>query len=245
MRLGCLSHDPAVARALPQVRLGAIPILPSVMPDLSWTPTLGANDDLPTCVPTALVNATRASMRYLGGGDIAVSDAAIEALYADAISMPGATMAQLAATDGSDPLAVLALAQTQGWDIGLQAPLVPSYGIGESLQDSIARIVGVAGACMLAVTLYDSDMRAQANGQPWTDAPSGAEAGRHMIAACGYAGLAPTDPLSIATWGTWQPAWWGWLMPRLRLVVPVLTRDLLPPAAASRYAALAAEVGAA
>lgn len=245
MRLGCLEHDPAVAAALPQVRYGARPMAASVMPDLSWMPELGANDRLPTCVPTAFANGVRASVRYLGGGDIEVPTAAIEALYARAIGMPGATEAQLAATDGSDPLVVMALAGSQGWDVGLQAPLVPSYGVGEGTQASIAGPIEDVGAVMLAVTLYEADMTYQAEGFPWLDAPTGEIAGGHMIAACGYSALVPEGRLSIATWGAWQQASWSWLMPRLRLVVPVLVRDLLPPAAAPRYAELAAQVGAA
>ena len=244
MRLGCLDHDPAVAAALPQVRYGARPLAASVMPDLSWTPELGANDRLPTCVPTALVNATRASVRYLGGGDIEVPTAAIKALYARAIGMPGVTEAQLAATDGSDPLVVMGLAGSQGWDVGLQAPLVPSYGVGEGTQASIAGPIADVGAVMLAVTLYEADMTYQAEGFPWVDPPSGEIAGGHMIAGCGYSALVSEGRLTLATWGAWQQASWSWLMPRLRLVMPVLVRDVLPPAAAPRYAALAAQVGA-
>lgn len=244
MRLGCLDHDPAIAAALPQVRYGARPLAPSVMPDLSWTPILGKNNVLPTCVAVAFANAVRASVRYLGGGDIQVPTGAIEALYARAIGMPGATEAQLAATDGSDPLVVLALAASQGWDVGLQAPLVPAYGVGDGTQASIAGTIEDVGAVMLAVTLYANDMQMQANGFPWLDPPSGAAAGRHMIAACGYSALVPEGRLTVATWGAWQQASWSWLMPRLRLVMPALVRDVLPPAAAPRYVELAAQVGA-
>ncbi len=243
-RLGCLPHNAAVAAALPQIRIGAAPLLPRVVPPLDWTPTPGDNETEPTCVPTAYINATRASMRYLGGGDIQVSDAEVLAQYARAIGRPAATPAELAATDGCDPLSFLAMIQTDGWwTVGLQAPLVPTYGAITSLfTASMARVIGEVGAVMLAVTLYEADMEAQALGAPWTGLPTGGPVGGHMIAACSYSGLQDEDILKIATWGTWMPASWQWISSRIQLAVPVITRDLLPPSASDRYAALAAEI---
>jgi hypothetical protein len=243
-RLGCLPHDPAVAASLPQIGVGAAALLPRVVPPLDWTPTLGDNETEPTCVPTAYINATRASMRYLGGGDIQVSDAEVRAQYARAIGRPGATPAELAATDGCDPLAFMAMIQTDGWwTVGLQAPLVPTYGaITNLFRGSMARVIGEVGAVMLAVTLYEQDMETQVRGAPWTGLPTGEPIGGHMIAACSYSGLQDQDTLKIATWGVWQPATWEWIAARIQLGIATITRDLLPPAASARYAMLADEM---
>lgn len=243
MRLGCLDHDPARAAALPLIRYGAAaPPPPIYTPKLDWTPTLGDNDTLPDCIPVALTNSLRAFVKRFGGDtdDLAVPTSAITGLYAHAIGMPGATDAQLAATEGADPLTVMEIAQTQGWDIGAQVPLVPDYGTVAGRVD-IARTIATLGACMFAVTLYTSDMDDAAAGRAWTMPPRGSVEGGHMIAAADYLGLADTDILMVPTWGQWQRMSWGWLRPRLRLAMPVMCRELLGPDAAARYDAIRSE----
>lgn len=245
MRTGCLEHDPALAAALPVVRFGATPVPARFVQKLDWTPLLGDNDTLPTCVPTALANASRALVKRLCGptDDVAIPTSAITTLFADTIGMPGATDAQLAATDGCDPLALFALAQADGWNIGGQVPLVPTYGLLPNSRLEIARAIVRLGACPVAVTLYQSDMEDAAAGRNWVLAPAGNVVGGHMICPADYLGLDDTDLLSVATWGKWQRMSWRWLAQRIRLAVPVVSRSLLGPARADQYSAICAEAG--
>lgn len=239
MRLGCLAHDAAKAASL-RTRYAAA-IVPNRLPRPPWTPTLGRNDTLPDCTAVGLMNAARAWVHRFAGvdDDLVVADDHIVALYAEAIGLPGASDDALAATEGADPLAVVQTAQTRGWDVGAQVPLVPDFALSGTDVRSLAHNMQCAGAVMLALTLTQTDMDAAQAGKPWTAVPDGSPiVGGHLVAACAYDGLAPTDALSIATWGTWQPASWTWVQPRLRIALIAGWRQLLPPNLALGYAAL-------
>ncbi len=222
-RLGCKQHDPARAAMLaPAPYIMAPP--PLRIPRPPWQPRMWGNDTLPDCTACATGHALRAWSWKYGGTDVEIPDNAVSALYAAGIGMPGATPEQLAATDGADPLDVVDVAQARGWNIGGQVPMVPDFRVSSGKFNQIAHTIDKAGSAMLALTLYEVDMEAVRNGQPWAlpddlSADRGAVVGGHMVAAAAYDGLGPMFPVSIATWGRWQEATWEWIMSRLRLVL--------------------------
>lgn len=235
MRLGCLEHDPARAAAMPLARLGAVPP-PLRIPLPDWQPDGYDNDTNPTCTVCALAHSARAWSWKFGGTDVQVPVSAIDALYSRATGVP---LAGIAASDGADPLQVVATAQADGWDIGGQAPLVPASRVTSARQLDIARAIDRAGVAMLALTLTEGDMEAVQAGREWTlDYAPGPVAGGHMAAMGAYDGLGPLYAAHIATWGRWQAASWEWVQDRIRLVLVAGWRQLLGPAQVAAYDAL-------
>ena len=223
MRTGCKSHDPARAALLPSARYGAV-LPPASVPLPPWQPGAYDNNDNPTCVPIALAHAARAWSVKFGDAstDITFTIPQIDALYSAATGTP---LAEIAASDGSDPLAVVERAQGRGWDIGGQAPLVPDFRVAASTPLAISSGIAHVGAVMLALTLYEQDMEDAQARRPWIAVPAGDPIGGHMVAAAAY----DSQRVQLATWGMFQPASWTWLAPRLRLVLVAGWRDLTPP----------------
>ena len=229
-RLGCLPHDPAKLAALPPARFGMVPPAYQV-PCPDWQPEMWGNDTLPDCTVVALGNSGRAWSHKFGGTDLSIPQPAINTLYARSIGMPGATDAQLAATDGADPMLVVETAQATGWNVGGEVPLVPDFRAGGLAVQEVARAIDRAGCAMLALTLYEGDMEAFDAGQEWLRAPSGPVVGGHMVGVCGYDGMGPAWPAFIATWAKWQPASWQWISARVRLSLVAGWRQLCAPGA--------------
>lgn len=230
IRLGCLDHDPAKLATLPPARFGAV-LAPAAIPCPTWQPQMWGNDTLPNCTAVALGNAARAWAHSQEAEDVAIDQAHVDALYAAAIGMPGATLEQLAATDGADPLAVTEQAQARGWDIGGQTPLVPDFATVAPNNWGIMLGLARTGGVMCALTLYAEDMDAFQSGKDWTAAPSGPVEGGHMVCI----GAGDAQGAFLATWGTWQRASWDWIGARLRLALITGWRQLIPAGAAYRW----------
>jgi len=238
MRTGCLPHNKALLATLPVVHFGAEPV-PANVPTPTCSVMLGRNDVDPTCVPTALANAANLFCYKMRTGELVVPDSAILKLLAEAIGQPDATEAQLAACDGCEPLAAYGIAETQGWDIGEQVPIVPNLRVlGQQTRLGIAAAVARLGSCPVAVMLYESDMEAFSPQGIWNAPPGGDVEGGHMVCVGGYSGLEDSDTVAIATWGTWFPATWDWLHSRLQLALAVGWRQFMPAEDQSVYDAL-------
>lgn len=239
-RLGCLPHDPDKAARLRAMRYGT-QMPPASLPRAEWQPCLWDNDTLPNCTAVSLGHAARAWCRRIEGpgNDMSIAAPFIDRLYAEAIGQPGATLAQLAATEGADPLAVVETAQTSGFDVGGQVRLVPDFAILPTARTEMANGIARCGSVMLALTLYAADMDAAAAGKPWVPGGDpGPAVGGHMVAAVSYDGLQDTENVQIATWGNWKSASWEWVLARLRLALVTGWRQLVPPAQYAAYDAL-------
>lgn len=240
VRLGCLPHDPDKAAAMRAMRYGTQIPPPSLL-RAEWQPCLWDNDTIPNCTAVALGHAARAWCERMEGpsNDLSIATPFIDRLYAEAIGQPAATLAQLAATEGADPLAVVETAQTSGFDVGGQVRLVPDFAILPPARTTLANGMVRSGSVMLALTLYAEDMDNFQNGKPWVlvGDPGPAEGG-HMVAAVSYDGLQETGNVQIATWGVWKSASWEWVQARLRLALVTGWRQLVPPGQYATYDAL-------
>lgn len=227
MRLGALPHSPDRAAALALSRVGIL-APPLCVPKPEWQPALYDNDRMPTCTACTLAHSARAwSHKYGGGTDVAVPVPAIDALYARAT---GVRLAGIEASDGADPMMVVATAQADGWDIGGQVPLVPSFTRTGLKTVELAQSLVRAGVVMLAVTLDEADMAAAQAGEPWRlGGTRGAVVGGHMIPLAAYDGLGPPALAYAATWGQWQPMTWEWIDARASLALEAAWRQLLAP----------------
>jgi hypothetical protein len=124
---------------------------------------------------------------------------------------PDATLDQLAALQGLDPIDVLKHVVANGFDLGLQAPLVPMAGaINATDQSAIADGLG-AGPLYSAVTLRQADEDAMAAGRVLdVVATPGGVVGGHMLVPFYDDG----SVVWIATYGGWVSATWAWVMAR-------------------------------
>lgn len=195
--MGRKPHDPTRVAAVTSHRASITTPAPLVLPraDIVWTPTLAANDQLPTCTIAGLINSAR-MWALLHGFDLVNAEAQLLAFYA-AVAGCADTEAAIAATDGLVLLDVLEHAQKVGFDIGAQAPLVPEFtAIHMPDIAGIRDAIYSRGTAYIGVTLYEADM---APGATWTGgiANVGAVVGGHCIDPCRYT---ETD-FSVATWG--------------------------------------------
>lgn len=229
-RLGCKDHDAGRAALLPRAPVG-LTLPPASVPPPQWQPEMYDNNVNPTCVAIALAHALRGWSWKHVGADIAVPLAAVDAIYCAAT---GTDPANIAASDGADPLDLVDEAEAKGWDIGQQVPLGPDIGIGDASVEHIKAQIEQYGASMLAVTLYESDMEEFDAGRVWQDQPHGDPIGGHMICAGWY----QLGVIGVATWGKWQPATPDWLRARLRLVLAAGWRQVMPTADQAAYEAL-------
>jgi hypothetical protein len=217
--LGRLPHSPErLARGLMSA---PAPMLYRYQLDRSaidYQPGLWGNGTIPDCTAVGVANAALAS-GLLRSATPVITDGKPQALYADVIGMPGASDAQLAATDGAMAMDMLNDVATHGFDAGQQVPLVPIPRTVPNSREAIAglmcnRLLGVA---YLGIRLYQGDMDTFGQG-PWVApiAASGALVGGHVLLAWDYpVGLADADLTRLATWAALQPASWAWIMERL------------------------------
>lgn len=217
--LGRLPHSPErLARGL---MTAPAPMLYNYQLDRSgidFQPGLFGNDSLPDCTAVGVANAALAS-GLLRSATPVIADGKPQRLYADVIGQPNASDAQLAATKGAVAMDVLNDVATHGFDAGEQVPLVPIPRTVQNAREAIAGLMcnRVLGVAYLGIRLYQRDMDTMGQG-PWTAAvaDSGALEGGHVLLAWDYPrGLSDADLARLATWGTLQPASWGWLMERL------------------------------
>lgn len=225
MRLGRLPHDPMRLALAPLHFFAAAQPAPVLdRAGVNFVPKLYANDVLPDCTAVGLANAARAA-GALADFEPAIDDVKVPAFYAVCIGKPGATDAELEATDGAMLLDVLERQASAGFDVGEQAPLVGSFGT-VSTSSRIALALGMAhGAGYWGVDLYERDMELP---PVWDDDGSspGALVGGHCIIAWDYAGLGDGQTVRVGTWGAWQPATWRWVHARLREAHSVSWRQL-------------------
>ncbi len=232
MRLGRRAHNAAALAAAPQLgthRFAAMPPPPALdRAAVPFQPRLFDNDTLPDCTAAALANAALA-VSALNGFEAAIADAAVPAFYAACIGMPGATAAQLAATEGAIALDVLGRQLDRGFEVGQAAPLAGLYGALALAPSALATALAHLGPGYWGVTLTAQDMDSAGSTAPWDDDASrdpGPVAGGHMLMAWDYAGLAETDTVRLATWGRFKLATWRWVRRRLDEAYGLVWRQL-------------------
>jgi hypothetical protein len=121
---------------------------------------------------------------------------------------PGATLDQLAAVQGLDPMDVLKRLVVAGFDIGGQAPLVPLAG---AVDPDDVLIALSAAPLYSAVTLYQADEDAMVAGQILDVATTpGAIVGGHMLVPFSL----EKGIIWIATYGGWIRVTPEWLTAR-------------------------------
>lgn len=217
---GRLPHHPErLARALASA---PAPAMYRYQLDRSTTdplPRMWGNDTGPTCTVAGLANSAIAQGVVRSAPPV-IADGAPQALYATVIGMPGATEAQIDATDGAVAMDILDFAAVNGFDVGGQAPLVPIqrfpiWNTREAIAGAMCDERTVVA--YLGIRLYQRDMDTIGQG-PLTAAvaDSGALLGGHVLLSWDYpVGLRDDNLTTLITWANRQPASWTWLMERL------------------------------
>jgi hypothetical protein len=206
---GRLLHDEhRVAAVKPHV-MGATEPLPLVLlrPNILVKPTLVENTTLPTCTIAGLINSARA-WAELHGFDLTIDDQKLLDFYA-AIAGCDPTPASIAQTDGLQMLDVLEYAQSHGFDIGGQAPLVPDFSAIHmpdvlGMRDAVFTLA----SAYVGLTLYEIDEQPDS---VFTGPPSGAVSGGHCLLPFTW----DAAGFLVATWGEDMPATEEWLMTRI------------------------------
>jgi hypothetical protein len=209
--LGRRGHDPARLAAVPPHVMAATAPAPAELPrdGLVWTPTLCKNGTLPTCVVAALDNSARV-WALLQGFDLPTDEAALLAFFAACASCAN-TEAAIAATDGLVFLDALERAAVGGFDIGLQAPLVPSFrAINTASAAAFRDAISASGSALIGVTLYQADVQPGAVWRGGLDSVGPVDGG-HAI--CGWRYTAAD--FGMATWGDTEVADDAWLLSRV------------------------------
>lgn len=209
--LGRRPHDAARVAAVQPHRMSAEAPAPPDLPraGLVWVPTLCENLTLPTCIVAALTNSARV-WALLKGFDLPVAEPSLLAFYAATCPCTD-SMAAIAATDGLIFLDALERAASQGFDIGLQAPLVPEFrAIDISDAGAIRDAIYAAGSALVGVTLRQADVQPGAAWRGGLDG-AGAEAGGHAICGWRYG----RADFGLATWGDTEEADDAWLLSRI------------------------------
>ena len=243
MMFGRLPHSPERLAAAPALRRYGLAPPPPVVDrsTIDFTPDAYQNQVLPDCTAATLANTAQAASWALTGVAEMIDPATVPAFYAASIGKPGATTAELEATDGAAILDVLAWQSRNGFDCGQQAPLVASFGVIEATdRDGIAAAVAHLGHCYIGIRLYQRDMDTFGVG-PWDDDGSdpGPLVGLHATFIWSYVGLGDTDLVQVGTWGAWQPASWAWVSARTDEAHGLLWGDRAP---SIDYAALRGDV---
>lgn len=231
MRYGCIHPTPEAIAATPVVdhaKLAAV-ALPATNRDnllgdwqigdyYNGTLAPGAlTPEMPDCTSAALADAAIGASLIFGGDQIIIEADAVPEFYGRSIGMAGATMTQLSATNGADPLDVLKCAITTGFDVLPQGVLVPRPGVVD-LGNRGAILAGIRAAGLYtAVTLDQRDEDDMLNGRILDlGGARGNPIGGHML----YEFDAPvgTDddnaPITIVTYGGVIRATMRWRLAR-------------------------------
>lgn len=229
---GRLQHDPGRLAAAPSLHRFGLPEPKPVLDrsKIDFEPGMYANDIIPDCTAAGLANYATGSSLVAGAAPPFIVSSKVPAFYGDCLNMPGATIDQLAKTNGAVMMDVLDRAYSQGFDIGQQVPLVPVPGTVQPVKEAIAATTDQRGACYLGIRIYQRDEDTFGQG-PWTALPSdsGAFLSGHAVVSWDYAGLQDSDMVRVATWGALQPATWEWLLSRLDEAHGLIWPQLAPP----------------
>jgi hypothetical protein len=213
--LGRKWHHPAQLATVPQRRGLVLPPAALVRERPQWY--LGHNDLVPDCTAVDLANSALAWSLTHGAAAPVLDEDLLPQFYGRCIgAAPGSSLETLATTDGAVVQDVMGVAQSQGFDVGQQVPLVPRATTVGLERGAIASAAAMDGLAYVGIRLYERDMQTVGQG-PWV-APvrdSGDLAGGHATGVWAYAGLRDADLVEIPTWGMQQPASWTWLMERL------------------------------
>ena len=237
LALGRLTHDPAALARAPQLgqyaaAWGAPP--PQLDRDaIAYAPRLYRNDTLPDCTAAGLANAADAQAALNGLGAVNIDEQHVMNFYGACVGC--ADPAQLAATDGARELDVLSYQARNGFDVGLQAPLVADCATFDPQNRGLlANVMAHLGSGYLGVALATADRAAAEPGGVWdTNTPAGAgdstpgSWGLHCLLCWSYDGLGDTDVVKLATWGGLQSATWRWVASRIQEAHAVIFRDLV------------------
>ena len=165
----------------------------------------------------ALADAAIGAGLIFGGDQIIIEADAVPEFYGRSIGMAGATMTQLSATNGADPLDVLKCAITTGFDVLPQGVLVPRPGVVD-LGNRGAILAGIRAAGLYtAVTLDQRDEDDMLNGRILDlGGARGNPIGGHMLYR--FDAPAGTDddnaPITIVTYGGVIRATMRWRLAR-------------------------------
>ena len=106
-------------------------------------------------------------------------------------------------------LDVLKRQGTQGFDIGLPAPLSGDFGTVALDRNSIARGIAALGWLYGGIEVFQADMDATAIWEAWSN--PGADLGGHCLVLWGWTGMGDRDCLIAGTWGSLvQIDWARW-----------------------------------
>jgi len=206
-------------------------MLPSPVLDrskLSFQPKMFYNDTLPCCTATNLANALLA-IGAIVGYEVNIHDDLVPAFYANTINMPGATLDQLAATDGAVELDVLTYQQNIGFGVGEQVPMVGRFGGCALDKTSIANTAEHMGYAYLGVNLYEKDMDCFTNKTPLVidGSDPGKLVGRHSLGLFDWQGLSGDSFVRLPTYGDFYQASWDWVMNRTEEAWGIFWRELM------------------
>lgn len=234
-RLGCL---PARVQAR-QPRLAGLRMMQVLPPPrllrtgIDPAPLMLGNDTLGDCTSAGLGNAIRA-VAALGGYQVAVTQADAIRFYA---ASTGYSPASPATDLGGVEADILAYAARHGFALGAQT-LYPLWGSADPLDFNALRLVMAGfGVAYLGVRLSVSDMDLieatdgacvlDVTGQTCGDTTPGS-AGGHCLLAWAYDGTAPTDRVTLLTWGSAATrCTWRWLASRIMEVHGLLWPQLV------------------
>ena len=245
MMFGRLPHSPERLAAAPVLRrYGLAPPPPAVdRSAIDFTPLLGRNNYLPSCVPTGYFNALVAASLVINHDMPVIEDAQIPRTLAAVLGTPDATDDELAAGDGLNILDFLGWQARNGVDIGQGADrkYVADFGT-VSDRDGIASAVAHLGSCMLGIRLYQEDMDNLYTAQGWLSnaPPTSALVGLHDLDVWSYTALTDDGLVKLATYGRFIDAPWPWLDQRLDEAHGMAWRQLVAPGI--DYAALRGDV---
>ena len=210
--LGRKQHDPVAVDAAPKLadHYASVAPPPSSLPrtGINYQPQMFGNDQYPCCTAAGLLNGALASEAIATNSALNIAPLAWMPFYA-ACAGCAETPAAIGASDGANMLDVLKRQGTQGFDIGLPAPLSGDFGTVALDRNSIARGIAALGWLYGGIEVFQADMDAPA-GMPWQPwANPGADLGGHCLVLFGYTGLGDTDSVIAATWGelvqiTWE-----------------------------------------
>ncbi len=178
-----------------------------------WTPMLDGNDALPDCTFVSPENLAR-GIASLNDYDLAVANGSAPAAYAACFGKP---LAEIAATDGIEMLAVVAWQGLHGFDVGEQVPLVVRVGTVALNRMALAHAMDRLDGVWAGVRLFERDMEAIFAGQVLDvqdGRDDGALIGLHAENLWCYDRLADDAVVQAGTWGRWQGATWRWYRDR-------------------------------
>jgi hypothetical protein len=180
-------------------------------PGVEFVLGLGDNDKVGSCGPTGFFNVIRAQANISGFQEV-IQDGAELAFYERFGFIPGK------ADPGTNLSALLASQSQKAVDGGGQTPFTALFGTHDPKDLNLTRnIMAEFGAAYLGILVSPQDTfdGVMDVGPADQDADEG-----HCLLALTYTGTAPTDIVTLGTWGSPAPdaplyqATWRWLQAR-------------------------------